>query len=103
MAHGFKTGGRQKGTKNKITQDIKALAQVHGEEAIETLQSLMRDAENEQTRVAAAKELLDRGYGKATQHIEAETTHRYVARVPEKAPDNETWLKRYAPPEVIQH
>ena len=29
----------------------------------------MRSAKNEQTRVAAAKELLDRGYGKATQPL----------------------------------
>ena len=30
---------------------------------------LIRSAKNEQTRVAAAKELLDRGYGKATQPL----------------------------------
>jgi len=33
------------------------------------LARLMRSAKNEQTRVAAAKELLDRGYGKATQPL----------------------------------
>ena len=30
---------------------------------------LIRSAKNEQTRIAAAKELLDRGYGKATQPL----------------------------------
>ena len=48
-------------------------------------------------RVAAAQALLDRGWGKAVQFIEAETTHRYVARVPNKAASTEEWLKQHAP------
>lgn len=97
MAHGFKSGGRQKGSKNKSTADVKALAQLHGPEAIERLVSLMRSSANEQTSVSAAKELLDRGYGKATQYIEAETTHRYVARIPGKAQSAETWQHEHTP------
>ena len=61
-----KTGGRQKGTPNKATTEIKALAQKHGKKAIEKLVKLM-DSTDERIRIAAIKELLDRGYGKAPQ------------------------------------
>jgi len=62
-----KTGGRQKGTPNKVTADVRALAQDYGKEAIEKLAKLMADGESEQVQLAAARELLDRGYGKPTQ------------------------------------
>lgn len=60
-------GGRQKGTPNKATAEIKSLARKHGKEAIDKLVSLMRSAENEQVQGNAAKDLLDRGYGKPAQ------------------------------------
>jgi hypothetical protein len=56
--------GRRKGTPNKSTADIKALAQVHGPEAIKKLATLMRDAKSEAVQREAARDLLDRGYGK---------------------------------------
>lgn len=65
-----KTGGRQKGTPNKVTADIKALAQEHGPSAIATILSIMNSGENDGVRLAAAKELIDRGFGKATQAME---------------------------------
>lgn len=65
-----KTGGRTAGTPNKITADIKALAQEHGVTAITMLATVMTTAESDQAKIAAAKELLDRGYGKATQAVE---------------------------------
>lgn len=75
--------GRKKGTRNKATEDIKAIAQQYGAEAITTLVELMRDADFEPTRVAAAKELLDRGYGKSVQPVEADVVHkiRYEVRL----------------------
>jgi hypothetical protein len=48
-------------------------------------------------RVAAANSLLDRGWGKATQHIETEVTKRYVARLPEKAADAKSWQEKHSP------
>lgn len=60
-----KTGGRKAGTPNRASADVKALAQDYGEEAIDKLVQVMRTAPNYQAQVAAAKELLDRGYGKA--------------------------------------
>lgn len=70
MAVGKKTGGRTKGTPNKVTADIRAAAQKHGEEALVILATIMTTSENDQARIAAAKELLDRGYGKSTQAVE---------------------------------
>lgn len=65
-----KTGGRKKGTPNKITADIKALAQLYGADAIDTLAEIMKNEEcPPAARVAAVKELLDRGFGKSTQLI----------------------------------
>jgi hypothetical protein len=66
-----KSGGRQKGTLNRSTADIKALAQVYGSDAVETLAEIMKDeGQPPAARVAAAKELIDRGYGKAMQPTE---------------------------------
>jgi hypothetical protein len=72
MAKGGKRpgAGRPAGVPNKITADIKALAQVHAETAITELATILTTSENDQARIAAAKELLDRGFGKATQHAE---------------------------------
>lgn len=80
MAIGEKTGGRQKGSLNKSTLEIKALAQAFGPAAIQRLAELagfavgddgarMKGAESEATQVAATKELLDRGYGRAVQPV----------------------------------
>jgi hypothetical protein len=70
MAKGVKTGGRVRGTPNKITADIRALAQNHTETAIAMLATILTTSENDSARIAAAKELLDRGYGKSTQAVE---------------------------------
>jgi hypothetical protein len=64
--------GRPKGALNKITVDIRALAQQHGPMAIRELVRLVQSAENEGTRVAAIKELLDRAYGKAPQPMDGD-------------------------------
>jgi hypothetical protein len=75
---GRKTGGRKKGTPNKATAEIKALAQLHAEAAMKELARLATGAESEAARVAAIKELFDRGFGKATQHVEADVMARFT-------------------------
>jgi hypothetical protein len=60
---GMKFGGRQKGTPNKSTAEIRTLAQEYGAEAIRRLVSLMRQRDDPKLQLAAAKELLYRGYG----------------------------------------
>src|SRR5262245_49548756 len=67
--------GRKKGTPNKVTAEIKELAQQYGPEAIAELARPATKAESEAARVAAIKELLDRGYGRAVQPIEGSVTH----------------------------
>ena len=69
MAKGRKTGGRVAGTLNKATAEMKDIARSYGPEAVELLWTLARTAESEQAKVAAAREILDRGYGKASQII----------------------------------
>ena len=61
--------GRKLGVPNKATAEIKEIARQYAPEAVGILANLMRKAQSEQARVAAAKEILDRGYGKATQPI----------------------------------
>lgn len=69
---GERRGGRKKGTPNKATADLKAAARVYTAEALKTLASVMRASESDAARVGAAKELLDRGHGKAAQPITGE-------------------------------
>ena len=67
MAAGRKTGGRKAGTPNKATAELKELARQYTGEALEALVTVMRSAESDAARVAAVREIFDRGYGKATQ------------------------------------
>ena len=101
---GQKTGGRKKGTPNKVVPEIRTLARQHGAEAITKLVSLMRGEDehlaklerkvakmpvdsdemgnllrqlvgllsgrNLPNELGAAKELIDRGWGKAVQGVE---------------------------------
>lgn len=72
MAAGRKTGGRSKGTPNKATADIKALAQVHAATAMTELARLATKSDSDAARVAAIKELFDRGFGKARQSVDVD-------------------------------
>jgi hypothetical protein len=72
--------GRKPGVPNKATAEIKELARQYGPKAIEELAIMAgllqvadrKPAENDTARMAAAKEILDRGYGKAAQAITGE-------------------------------
>ena len=66
--------GRPKGSLNKATADIKALAMQHAPEVMQELARLATQAESEAARVAAIKELLDRGFGKAKQSLDADVS-----------------------------
>lgn len=89
--------GRPKGALNKSTKDIKALASKHGPDAIARLVTIMSEGDSDTARIAAARELLDRGYGKAAQTINSTVTQRTVIRVPPKAKDSADWLAQYGP------
>lgn len=62
------TAGRPKGSLNKATADVKTLASQFAPDAFKVLNKIMLKGKTEIGRVAAAKELLDRAYGKSTQH-----------------------------------
>lgn len=68
---GERRGGRIKGTPNKVTIVLKDAAREYTEQALNTLVSVMAGGEGipAAAQVAAAKEMLDRGYGKASQII----------------------------------
>lgn len=61
-----KTGGRQKGVPNKATRTLKEIAREYTTEAVEALVGIIRDSDSDAAKVSAAKEILDRGYGKAS-------------------------------------
>lgn len=48
---------------------MKEAAQAFTDDALNTLADIMKNGQSEPARIAAAKELLDRGHGKATQPI----------------------------------
>jgi hypothetical protein len=101
-----KGAGRKKGSPNKVTAEIRSIARVHGPDAIAQLVRLMTKSKSEMARIAAAKELLDRGYGKSTQPLSGDPDNPSV--FPDKVeivvveptvdkPPNETrdeWLAR---------
>lgn len=62
--------GRPSGAPNKITRPVKELAASYGPASIARLVQLRDGAESEQVRFAAAKELLDRAYGRPRQEID---------------------------------
>lgn len=69
-------GGRPKGSKNKSTvaRDagrawMEAQARTYTDEALAVLAAIMREGTSEPARIAAARELLDRGHGKAPQAL----------------------------------
>lgn len=71
---GERRGGREKGTPNKATREIKEIARQYGPDAIEALAKLgglkgEGAAESEQARISALNIVIERGYGKATQTI----------------------------------
>lgn len=82
MARGGKrdNAGRKKGSVNKTTADIRALAQSYGPDAIEraaAMAGLIKidgtpKAESEQVRLSAINLILDRAYGKAPQAFTGE-------------------------------
>ena len=62
--------GRPRGALNKLTRPVKELAADQGPASIDKLVYLRDSAQSEQVQFAAAKELLDRAYGRTRQDID---------------------------------
>jgi len=66
-----KTGGRVAGTPNKATAEVKRAAQAYTEQALRTLGAILSNEDMPAAaRVAACREILDRGHGKPMQAVE---------------------------------
>lgn len=66
--------------------DITNLARAHGVAAIKSLVEVMQDGDDK-SRIAAARELLDRGYGKARQEVKLEGKLDVSAKLPDEILD----------------
>jgi hypothetical protein len=69
MANGAKTGGRQKGTPNKATAEVRTLAQKYGPDALKELHRLSKEAGSEAARVSACNAILERAYGRSPTSV----------------------------------
>lgn len=68
------------GGRSPIIKEIRTLAQSNGKEAFQRVLDLMM-SDDERVALTAAQEVLNRAYGKPTQHIEAKTTQ--VSELPD--------------------
>ena len=66
---GERRGGRQKGTPNRVTAEIKAAFQKHGDELVEALLALTKD-KDPRVRLGAIQAALDRGWGRPAQAVQ---------------------------------
>jgi hypothetical protein len=83
--------GRKPGVPNKVTTEIKSIAQQWGPDAIKALAELaglvadkpQAIAQSEQARIAALGMIMDRAYGKPSQTIagDAENPFRLVGKI----------------------
>ena len=68
-----KTGGRRAGTPNRVGADVRLAARAYSRQALTTLANIMKNPKShEASRVAAARELLDRAHGKPRQPLDGE-------------------------------
>jgi len=86
------------GGRPKVVGEVQELARQHTTQAIQTLVGICTNKEAPPaSRVAAANAILDRGYGKPSQHISDDATQRFVIYAPEPAANMEEWHKLHNP------
>jgi hypothetical protein len=92
--------------KGKLPTDVKALARVHTESALNVLAGVMNAPDAPHTaRVAAATAILNRGWGQPHQSIDmtAEVVTTKVIRTPAPTNNLDTWKKQFEDkPETLQ-
>ena len=65
--------GRRRKKRNEMTADIKAAFRLHGDECVSAIMKLTK-SKDERVRLGALQTALDRGFGKPTQHLEAQVS-----------------------------
>ena len=92
------------GGRPKLPAEMKEIFQAKGPEAAEILVKHLRNSDP-RVSVAAAREILDRAYGKPVQSINVDREERIklIAVVPQKAATTEEWLKLIDQQKVIEH
>ena len=92
------------GGRPKLPAEMREIFQSRGLEAAEILVKHLR-ASDPRVSVAAAREILDRAYGKPVQSINVDREERIklIAVVPQKASSTEEWLKLIGEQRVIEH
>jgi hypothetical protein len=93
------------GGRPRIIGDVIELAREHTPAAIGRLASIVGDdAAPPAAQVAASIALLERGWGRPVQPIDADVNMRatYVIRAPSAVESAEQWLRLYAPAGMIE-
>jgi hypothetical protein len=83
------------GGRPKLPADIREAFRGKAQEALEVLNRCLQ-SDDERIAMAAAQAILDRGYGKPTQSIDANINDdpvRYIVELPEKSATTEEWLE----------
>lgn len=81
----------------KLLVKVQELTREHGEEAVRKLVELMRFCPDPKIQLHAAKELLDRGFGKSTQLVEVSSNEGVNIQFVDGPPQDksyEAWLQR---------
>jgi len=99
--HGGKRvgAGRPRGALNRLTRPVRELAADQGAASIDKLVHLRDSATSEQVQFAAAKELLDRAYGRTRQEIDVNAGQQIRVIVNRSAAALPDWSE--APPALI--
>ena len=92
------------GGRPKLPAEMREIFQSRGLEAAEILVKQLH-ASDPRVSVAAAREILDRAYGKPVQSINVDREERIklIAVVPAKSASTEDWLKAIGEQKVIEH
>ena len=93
---GFQRGqSGNPGGRPKLPADIRESFKAKAPEALEVLTRCLQSGDD-RVAMMAAQAILDRGYGKPTQSIDANINDnpvRYIVELPEKSATTEEWLE----------
>ena len=93
---GFQRGrSGNPGGRPKLPADIREAFKAKAPEALEVLTRCLQ-SDDERVAMMAAQAILDRGYGKPTQSIDANINDnpvRYIVELPKKSATTEEWLE----------